>query len=190
MAYHKKNNRPPRPGEGRPKETIQSAIEKGKLPENWKEIVFTLSSKGASETEIRAELIKSGGINAVTIEGIWRALQEREEEFLRAIKICRVLCQAWWEAHARENLEHSKERVYEAAVWFMNMKNRFGWRDKTEIDHGLTDETWEKYASMPVHEIQTRLKELGLGNRISGYLGSPAEGSQGASQAPRDTQKS
>jgi hypothetical protein len=38
--------------------------------------------------------------------------------------------EAWWEEEARRSL-HDKE--FQTALWFINMKNRFRWSDKTEV---------------------------------------------------------
>lgn len=100
-----------------------------------------------------------GGRGVKTIEAIWNELQVREYEFARTIKIGRVFCEAWWIEKSRKGL---RSKYFKEALWFMNMKNRFPdhWRDKYEIDHGVTDETFEKYRELTADQIQSRLASL------------------------------
>lgn len=88
-------------------------------------------SKGCSDVEIRAEL----GIS----KDIWYRFMEEEKTFSETIKRYRELCQAWWEKQAREGLIHTSGEGYHRnlspTLWYMNMKNRFGWKDKQEVTH-------------------------------------------------------
>jgi len=77
---------------------------------------------GASQAEITAGLEISNDL-------FYRFMKE-EPEFSETIKKGLVLCKCWWEKKGRKNLENSK---FSATLWYMNMKNRFGWADKTEI---------------------------------------------------------
>lgn len=113
---------------GRPKKTVKNC-----LPENWKEIILQLSSEGMSDVEIRAELCIAGGKFS---HETWYALKERDAEFSETLNIGKVLCQAWWEKQSRTRLYHSKGSIFETGSWYANMKNRFGWRDKNDIDLG------------------------------------------------------
>lgn len=58
-------------------------------------------------------------------------------EFSDAIKRGKSLSEAWWMSTARESL-FIKE--FNHVLWYMNMKNRFGWKDKQEVEHtgGIT----------------------------------------------------
>lgn len=99
-------------------------IELSDLPENWKEIITSLSEEGASIIELAVEL----GISRDTFYEI----SKREHEFSDTVKICKDLSEAWWTRKGRKNLEN---KDFNYTGWYMNMKNRFNWADKQEIDH-------------------------------------------------------
>lgn len=110
---------------GRPKRIITIKD----LPSNWKEMVYDMASKGMSDVEIRAAFCMSG--KRVNVE-MFYVLKEKDVEFSETIKNSRILCEAWWLTAARKAL---RAKQFQAAVWYMNMKNRFGWRDKQEVEH-------------------------------------------------------
>lgn len=113
MSEEVKNKK--HPG-GRPTKYVPKMCEK----------VIELMSEGASKTEVAAEL----GICWDTF-GRW---QNENEEFSEACKKGEKLSEAWWQRIARENLiYHPKSSQLNATLWYMNMKNRFGWRDKQEL---------------------------------------------------------
>lgn len=56
----------------------------------------------------------------------WR---EVHPEFAQAIKDGIDYSQSWWMGEGRENI---RNKEFNATLWYMNMKNRFGWKDKTE----------------------------------------------------------
>jgi len=91
------------------------------------ETVIALMSEGASKTEVAAELNIA-----------WDTLHEWEKnfpEFSDAIKRGSKLSEGWWEKKARENLVSYKDGpTINASLWYMNMKNRFGWKDKQEVE--------------------------------------------------------
>jgi len=67
-----------------------------------------------------------------------KSLKNNNEEFIETLEKAKLLCEAWWEKKGRENLFHSKSDVFETACWFINMKNRFKWTDKTEVLANVT----------------------------------------------------
>lgn len=105
---------------GRPRTTLD------KLPKNWEEIMEEVGMRGGSKVEAMVEL----GI----WESAWRTLMEDEPLFQRAEKRRKALCRVWWEKRGREMAGGADGN---ATVWIFNMKNRFGWRDKT--DHSSSD---------------------------------------------------
>lgn len=86
------------------------------------ERVIELMSMGASKTEVAADIDISWDTMA--------AWQKENPLFSEAIKAGELKSHAWWEEHARKNL-HNKE--FNSTLWYMNMKNRFGWRDRQDI---------------------------------------------------------
>lgn len=95
-------------------------------PEYCKKIV-EIMSQGASLCEVAAELnVEQDTLNNWTKE---------HKEFFGAKKRGIELSKSWWEKHGRIQLENPK---FNATLWYMNMKNRFGWRDKQEINANVS----------------------------------------------------
>ncbi len=59
------------------------------------------------------------------------------EEFSEAKKIALEVSRLWWETKAIENVVQESTPGYtrslNTAAWIFNMKNRFGWSDRTEV---------------------------------------------------------
>lgn len=107
---------------GRPRTTVDD------LPENWRQIMTDVGQDGGSAIEARCLL----GI----AQSAWDTLLSDSEEFRLAEKTRQALCEIWWERRGREMAAGSDGN---ATVWIFNMKNRFGWRDKQDIDHKSSD---------------------------------------------------
>ena len=157
MAYKKKNNRPPRPGEGRPKATLND------LPPAWKSIILSGSLQGKFESEIRADIVLSRGKKTENIVTMWYALKGREVEFSETLKIALIFRKAYFEKLGRKAL---KSRYFKEHTWQSIMKNCFGYVDKMEVEHGITDDAFEKYKSLSPKEIDQKLAEYTKANRI------------------------
>lgn len=113
---------------GRPKSEFD-------LPSNWKEEIHKLYEVGASDTEIKTLIFKWRGTFSNDLFYRW---MDEETEFSEAVRMGRFLSQTWWEKNGRENLT---TQYFNAQLFNINMKNRFGWADKQEIDHKSTDGT-------------------------------------------------
>ena len=105
---------------GRPKEDLSS------LPDNWHEEVLELYCEGAADVEIKALIYQWRGTFSCDL---WNRWMKEDDEFSVTIKKGRMLSESWWNKSGRKNL---KEKDFSYTGWYMNMKNRFGWRDKQE----------------------------------------------------------
>ena len=114
---------------GRPKMKLSD------LSETWKEDIINLASEGGSIVEIAVML----DISRMTIA----RLCNDEPEFLDTIKKCKRVCQNWWERKGRMNLEN---KDFSYTGWYMNMRNRFGWSDKTETKQDVRVSSSEKFS--------------------------------------------
>jgi hypothetical protein len=60
---------------------------------------------------------------------------ETHPEFLNALNTSQDYSEAWWIGKSREN---SENKNFNAAVFSINMQNRFGWNKKTEVSGSVT----------------------------------------------------
>lgn len=107
-----------KPQLGRPKKTTAD------LRPDWKELILKEMAEGASIEEIQAMLDTSNDL--------WYRLMKEDPIFSDTVNKGRRLCKAWWLGIGRKELWSSKTFIQ--GLWFMNMKNRFGWADKQKTD--------------------------------------------------------
>lgn len=124
-----------------------------KLPTDWAEVVSSGYLKGMADVEIRREL-------KIT-KGLWDALYNDVEShsFREIVNIGREYAQAWWLTKGREALH---DKSFNANLWHMNMKNRYGWSDKTTIETKDVAEMSRDELLASLEKLGPRLKKLGL----------------------------
>lgn len=86
--------------------------------------IIELMSEGASKTEVCADI-------GITRETMCQWIKDNKP-FSDAIKEGEQLSAAWWEREGRTSL---RDKDFNYTGWYMNMKNRFGWKDKQETEH-------------------------------------------------------
>ena len=144
MPAPKKNKNALRNDGGRPK------IDLSVLWDGWYNDILNLYQKGASDVEIRALIYEKAGVGSYTL---WERWIKEEGEFKEVIKMGKILSEAWWAKSGRTNLEN---KDFSYTGWYMNMKNRFGWADRTTTDVTTKGES----LNYTEEERQVRIKKL------------------------------
>jgi transposase-like protein len=106
--------------------------------EEYCERAIELLKEGASVEELCLEF----NISNSTIY-LW---MDQHPCFMDSLKKGREFSKAWWMKKGRTELENGK---FSSTLWYMNMKNRFGWADRQEITQ-----------SPETDEIKKELKKL------------------------------
>lgn len=99
------------------------------LWDGWHDDILELYSVGGSDVEVRALIFKNCKDKTKISVDLWDRWINEEDEFSLIIKMGRLLSEAWWSENGRTNLIN---REFNYVGWYMNMKNRFGWKDKQE----------------------------------------------------------
>lgn len=126
---------------GRPKSSFD-------LPIDWQIVVLELYEKGGSDVEVKGVIYQMRGSFS---NDLWDRWMLEEPEFSETIKVGKILSESWWQRNGRENL---KNKEFNYTGWYMNMKNRFGWKDKNETDLTNKGEKFEYGVVVlpPLHE--------------------------------------
>jgi hypothetical protein len=106
---------------GRPQSDLTS------LPGDWVDQIITMYSNGASDAEVKATIYMWRGSFS---NDLWDRWLKEEEEFSEVIKMGRIIAEAWYTKLGREQLVNS---FFPFAGWYMQMKNRFGWKDRQDV---------------------------------------------------------
>lgn len=93
------------------------------LPQNWKEVILAEAREGAVPKEWAIKI----GLSSFHL----RHLERKYDEFKEVLAEAVALAEAWWLEQGRKNL--NKPRSFNAVLWYMNMKNLHGWKDKQDI---------------------------------------------------------
>lgn len=128
----------------RPKEDLSS------LPKDWYIQVLNEYKEGASDVEIKSLIYNWRGKFS---NDLWDRWIKEEPEFSETIKGGRMLSEAWWAKNGRKNLTN---KDFNYTGWYMNMKNRFGWTDRTQTEN--TNKNLD-LSNLTDEELEARLKQ-------------------------------
>lgn len=121
--------------------------------EDWRKTMMELYANGASDREVLVALKLS--------PGAWKVLEGNtlDSDFLELVTLGRIWAQAWWEKMGRTNLMTAK---FNTSLWGLQMKNRFGWSEKSEVSQTDLDMSNKDDATL-AREIEELQKQLDRG---------------------------
>ncbi len=101
------------------------------LWDGWYNDILELYREGASDVEIRALIYEKCKDKTKCSFNLWDRWINEEIEFGETIKTGKILSESWWHKQGRTSL---KDREFNFTGWYMQMKNRFGWKDNHQIE--------------------------------------------------------
>lgn len=116
------------------------------LPENWRSILMGDFEHGGSLEEARALLKISRTVH--------ERLMKEDPDYVNVINEGLELSKAWWLKQGRLNL-FTEPKSFNSVLWYMNMKNRWGWSDRQEHTANVS-------LSIPAITICRKDKEITL----------------------------
>ena len=136
---------------GRPKAKLD-------LKRGWKEAVLSEYEDGASDVEVRV-LLKQFRKKASLSNDLWGRWMSEESEFSETIKQGREASERWW---LRLGRGMSAGKVAgNSTTWIFNMKNRFSWADKREVENIIS--TGAERGSVAIQAaLEAKLASLGI----------------------------
>lgn len=122
---------------------------------DWSERILDLYREGYADVEVAAEL-------KLPVREFYEQTR-KNAAFGRLVDYGRTLSEAYWVSQGRKSL---KDKTFNASVWVFNMKNRFGWAEKSEqVDRGDNkaynlDELKQKLSNDALEFIKANAPEL------------------------------
>lgn len=113
------------------------------LPDGWETMILSGFAEGRGPVEVWLSIPMQNGKRRLT-RAFWNKFIKENEYFAAVVDFGLEIYEAWWVARGREKLE---ERDFNHVLYYMNMKNRHGWRDKIEHEH--KKEIRRKFAKKP-----------------------------------------
>lgn len=112
-------------------------------------VMEKMMKEGASIEEVCLEL-------EVSKNSLYRWLADNQE-LSDAKKRIEEFSQAWWLKKGRKNINNS---FFNSALWFMNMKNRFGWRDKQDFSVTTKDFKYVQFQYDNTKQLKNEAERL------------------------------
>jgi len=111
------------------------------LPDNWKELLFSVSEQGGMNVHVQQAL----NISRDTYDK-W---MKENEEFQTAVEQAKEMSEIWWVEKAMNAMENGQSKMFNQHLWSFIVRNKFpyNWRDKSEVD--ITSQG-EKVNSAPI----------------------------------------
>lgn len=136
---------------GRPKAKLD-------LKRGWKEAILSEYAEGASDVEVRV-LLRKFRRKASLSNDLWRRWMAEEPEFSETVKEGRAASERWWLRLGRGMA--AGKIPGNPTTWIFNMKNRFAWADRQEIQNIVTSGAERDSVAIQA-ALEVKLRSLGI----------------------------
>ena len=108
--------------------TIDLLVQRGRIPETWREDIIEIGRQGKAEVSIVVYM----GISWNT----HKLLMERSPEYLKAVTTAQKLSEEWWMEIARKEWIEGNSKNINSNHWSLIMRNMFKdrWSDRKDVD--------------------------------------------------------
>ena len=114
------------------------------LPEGWEETCLELAKKGKG-------LLHMAQAMGMARSTLYKKLDD-DKDFSDTMALIKQEYEIWWENTGQEGMfMGGKDNPFNGALWSFNMKNRFGWTDKQEVQQDITSKGDK--VGLPMHSF-------------------------------------
>ena len=138
---------------GRKLFTIELLVERGRFPENWKDVLIEIGRGGGNRIDMMIEL----DLNQDT----FARLMNRSPEFADAVNKALRLSEQWWINIAKQEWIKGNSKSINSNHWSLIMRNMFkdNWSDKKDVDITTKGDKIESVKTIEVEIVKTVTNE-------------------------------
>lgn len=138
---------------GRKLFTIELLVERGRFPENWKDVLIEIGRGGGNRIDMMLEL----NVNKETFS----RLMDRSPEFMETVNTALSYSEQWWINIAKQEWIKGNSKSINSNHWSLIMRNMFkdNWSDKKDVDITTKGDKIESVKTIEVEIVKTVTNE-------------------------------
>lgn len=138
---------------GRKLFTIELLVERGRFPENWKDVLIEIGRGGGNRIDMMIEL----DLNHDT----FARLMNRSTEFSETVNKAIRLSEQWWIEIAKREWIKGNSKSINSNHWSLIMRNMFkdNWSDRKDVDITTKGDKIDNVRTFEVEIVKTVTNE-------------------------------
>lgn len=138
---------------GRKLFTIELLVERGRFPENWKDVLIEIGRGGGNRTDMMLEL----NVNKET----FTRLMDRSPEFMETVNTALSYSEQWWINIAKQEWIKGNSKSINSNHWSLIMRNMFkdNWSDRKDVDITTKGDKIDGVKTIEVEIVKTVTNE-------------------------------
>ena len=138
---------------GRKLFTIELLVERGRFPENWKDVLIEIGRGGGNRIDMMLEL----NVNKET----FTRLMDRSPEFMETVNTALSYSEQWWVNIAKQEWIKGNSKSINSNHWSLIMRNMFkdNWSDRKDVDITTKGDKIDGVKTIEVEIVKTVTNE-------------------------------